>query len=381
MSHAGWPRRGHAALPAALVLAWSVVGCITDAPATDRPAPETQPSPGTAAPPTRTPSPSSPTAFDVQRVEGTFPDLIALTSTGEELYWASGAAVWRFAPGDAVATKLYENQAGGALAWDVAASGGAAIISEGLPNPAGAWRLLYLADGDAPLELDAGIAEHGRPPTVAIDGEHIAWAGFDEASGSPRSFLRFASADDPTSATTVIDETIDDRLLWYPELDGDTLWYSSIDPDFEGTGVGDETHIETIDLAVAAAAPVRFHGAGLDFDVAVSPDHIVWKSVEPGFSALTWGELHLLDRRSGEQLEIATQADRPSVGARFVAFEELFHRRLLLYDLATRSVLEVPDARLGGRGTIGIPAVAGNLLAYSVAARGQQTVYWTLLPA
>jgi hypothetical protein len=234
--------------------------------------------------------------------------------------------------------------------------------------------------GLAPVEVDRGVAERGRPPTLDLDDRRVAWAGFDESSGTPRSFLRFTDLATPGAATTVLDVDIDERLLWYPELDGDALWYSTIDPDFEGTGVGDELHIETIDLSNVSAGPARFAGAGLDFEPAVTPDFIVWKSVEPGFSALTWGTLHVLDRGSNERFVLPGQADHPSVGARFIAFEEFFHRELLLYDLATRSIVKIADPMRGARGTIGVPSIAGDLLAYSISVKGSKSILWTLLP-
>jgi hypothetical protein len=125
---------------------------------------------------------------------------------------------------------------------------------------------------------------------------------------------------------------------------------------------------------------VSFEGLDNVFDPAVSTDHVIWKSVEPGLSALTWGELHALDRRSNERLVIAEQANHPSIGSRFVAFEEISRRKLVLYDLATRSLAEVPDPIRGARGTVGPASISGSLLGYSVSVKGSHTVYWTLLP-
>jgi len=230
------------------------------------------------------------------------------------------------------------------------------------------------------VDVDAGVAERGAPPTVDLDEHRIAWAGFDEASGAPRTFLRVADRSDVTAQRTVLDAAVDDRLLWHPQLDGDTLWYGTIDPDFEATGEGDEIHVETVDLAAPSPEPRRVEMPGSAFEAAVTDGHVAWKSIEPGFSALTWGDISVEDRGSGDRFVVATRANHASVGARFVTFEEFFHRKMLVYDLATRRTIEIPDALPAAKGTIGVPEIAGDLLAFSISVRGEKTVYWVRLP-
>ena len=368
---------------ATFIAAFVLVACAAEHPApTSRP--QTVPPPTVAATvglPAPTPASSSPTDFTLREIDREFPAVTALTSTGEHLYWGSEAAVWRYTPDDPDPQRVYENPADGALMWDVAAVDDALVLSELLQSPAGTWRVAYVPDdGAAAVELDRGIAEQGAPPTLAIDGQRIAWAGFDESSGSPRSFLRVAERASPDAATTLLDLDIDDGLHWHPQLDEDTLWYGIIEPDFAGTGAGDEIHIETIDLTHPSAGPARFDGDDNDFNPAVSEDYVVWKSVEPGFAALTWGQLRVLDRHTNERLVIADRANNPSIGSRFVAFEEISHQKLLIYDLATRTLVEVPDPIGGANGTVGPVAISGNLLGYGVSAKGSKTVFWTILP-
>jgi hypothetical protein len=367
---------------AAFIAAWVLVACAAETPvATSRP-PMAQPGVvATGVLPTTTPVPSSPTQFAMEKVDRAFSSVTGLTSTGDHLYWGSEAAIWQFTPGDFDPQPVYESPAEGALIWDVAAADDAFAFSELLESPAGTWRVAYVAgDGAAPVELDRGIAERGAPPTLAIDGRRVAWAGFDETSGAPRSFLRATERATPATPTTLLDLDIDDGLLWYPQLDREALWYGIIEPDFEGTGAGDDISIATIDLANPSAGPARFDGRDNDFNPAVSADYVVWKSVEPGFAALTWGQLHVLDRSSNERLVIAEQANNPSIGSRFVAFEEISHRKVLLYDLATRTLVEIPDPRRGANGTVGPVAISGNLLGFSVSSKGSTTVSWTVLP-
>jgi hypothetical protein len=374
--------RGRAGFGAAAFAAWVLAACAAEAPTpTSRP-PTAGPSvAATAGRPTSTPAPSSPTEFQLERIDRAFPSVTALTSTGDHLYWGSGATIWRFMPGDPVPQRVYASPAEGTLFWDIAAADDAFAYSELLESPAGTWRVAYVAgDGVTPVELDRGIAERGAPPTLAVDARHIAWAGFDESSGTPRSFLRVVERASPDAVTTLLDLDIDHGLLWYPQLDRGTLWYGIIEPDFEGTAAGDSISIATIDLANPAAGPTQFDGRGSAFNPGVSADHVVWKSVEPGFAALTWGQLHLLDRSSNQRLLIADQADNPSIGSRFVAFEEISHRKLLLYDVATRTLVEIPDPFRGANGTVGPVAISGSLLGFTVSSKGSKTVYWTILP-
>jgi hypothetical protein len=374
-------RGGRAGLGAAVLFAiGTLLGCAPNVPPVAR-----SPAVPTSAPaspsPFATPIPSSPTAFDIGRVEGTFPAVTALVSTGERLYWASEASIWRFRPGDSRAERVYENPARDALVWDLAAAGDGVVFSERLAESAGSWRVSLLSSADAPtIQVDAGVAERGAPPTVAIDAGRIAWAGFDEGSGEPRTFLRVAGRSEPGPARTLVESDIEDLLLWHPRLDGDTLWYATIDPDFEATGSGDAFHIETIDLAAPAPQPLRFQGADQAFEPVVTPAYVAWKKVDPGFSALTWGAIQVMDRHSGERFLVATRANHPSIGGRFVTYEEFFHRQLLIYDLAAHRSIEIPDPLRGSKGTIGTPAIGADLLGYSTSTRGEKTVYWARLP-
>ena len=373
---------GRAGFGAAALIVCAIVACVAEGPTPTSRSPTAPPTVDASEKlATSTPTPSSPTEFEVEQVDRAFSSVTALTSTGDHLYWGSGAAIWRFTPGDHDPQRVYESSADGALIWDIAAADDSFAYSELLASPAGTWRVSYVAgDGAAPVELDGGIAERGAPPTLAIDGRRIAWAGFDETSGAPRSFLRVVERATPNAATTLLDLDIDDGLLWHPQLDRDSLWYGIIEPDFEGSGAGDEISIATVDLADPSAGPTPFDGSGSAFNPAVSADYVVWKSLQPGFAALTWGELHLLDRSSNDRLVVADQANNPSIGSRFVAFEEITHRKLLLYDLATRTVVQIPDPIPGKNGTVGPVAISGNLLGFGVSSKGSKTVSWTILP-
>jgi hypothetical protein len=300
-------------------------------------------------------------------------------SSGTDLYWGSGSTIWRFAPGDPGPSVAYEASDEG-LIWDLAALPGSFVFSEQLTDPEGGWRVVHV-DGDAaPEEIDRGFAAGGAPPTLAIDARRVAWAGFDESSGTPMTFLRVAERAAPAGTRTLVEADIETQLLWYPQLDGDTLWFARIEPDFDGTRGGDRFGLHTIDLLEPSSPREAFDGLDRIFDPAVSPDFVVWKSVEEGLSALTWGALHVLDRRSNERFDIPGRYNHPTLGTRFLGFEEFFRNELLLYDLRTGSLVDVPDALPRGPGTIGHVAIGGSLLGYTITARGGTHVGWAYLP-
>jgi len=207
----------------------------------------------------------------------------------------------------------------------------------------------------------------------------MAWAAFDEPSGGPVSRLKVEAVGSPATAMTLIDAPIRDRKLWDPALSGTQLWYATIDPD--PNGIADEFHIEHLDLTQPEAPPAVFPGLGHDFDPAVNARFVVWKATEPGDSALNWCALHVLDRQSGAVTLIAVaKANRPSLGDRFVAFDEITHTRLVVYDLATQRLVELRRAA-AATATYGGMSVSGSLLSFFVQDGARQPrIGWANLP-
>jgi len=108
---------------------------------------------------------------------------------------------------------------------------------------------------------------------------------------------------------------------------------------------------------------------------------VVWKTAEPGDSALNWGALRVLDRQSGAVTAIpVAKANRPSLGDRFVAFDEITHTRLVVYDLATELLVELGRAD-AATPTYGGVSVSGSLLAFLMQdGAGQPRIGWANLP-
>ena len=308
-------------------------------------------------------------------------------STGGEVIWIGGEAgpseIWRYVPGAAAPERILGlEHADGAITALAGSSAGYAFIEE---SPSaygkGGWRLWFLAaPGAVPIEVDRGTAPGaGVAPTLAMDDQRIAWAAFDEPASGPVSRLKVGSVAVPGTAITLIAAPIRDRKLWYPVLSGTELWYATIEPDPDG--IADEFHVEQLDLTHPEAPPSIFRGLGHDFNPAVSARYVAWKTAEPGDSALNWGELHVLDRQSGAVTAIpVAKANRPSLGDRFVAFDEISHTRLVVYDLATQRLVELGRSA-AGTPTYGGASVRGSLLSFFVQdAEGQPRIGWANLP-
>ncbi len=303
------------------------------------------------------------------------------------MLWTAGetwpSELWRYVPGSPQPELLFASPRDEATISAVAAaSAGYAFVE--LSKPAfgkGGWRLWFLSGpGEEPVELDRGRASRaGSSPTIAMDDTRIVWAGFDEPPSGPVSGLSMASIGDLSAVTELRTLPIRDGLLWYPTLNGDELWYGIIRADFDLTGVGDEFHLETLDLANRAKPPVPFPGAGNDFNPAVNGEFVAWKTTEPGDSALTWGTLHVMDRNTKAVAAIpVAKADRPTIGDRYVAFEEISRSRLAVYDTRTGSVVDLVPP--GGTGTYGGHSLSGRLLTFYTQTGEKPRIGWTILP-
>jgi hypothetical protein len=227
----------------------------------------------------------------------------------------------------------------------------------------------------------------GVSPLLAMDDDRVAWAGFDEPATGFVTRVQMAPISDVGRVTTLVERPVDESLIWYPMLHRDELWFSTIHPNSDPSAEGPEYNLEMLDLTDPAAGPARFEGSGHDFNPAVNDDDIVWKANRRGDSALNWGTLKVLDRGDQKIRTIPVEnANRPSIGDRFVAFDEISRSRLSVYDPVTRSVLDLASgSALGSEGDIvfGGESVSGRLLAFSVGpadASAPPRIGWAILP-
>lgn len=315
-------------------------------------------------------------------------------SAAGQILWSevgdSGPAIWSMRPPDGEPARIFQSEhTDGTIAAVAASSAGYAFVE--LSDEAygdGGWSIWFLAGPDrSPTEVDHGNAPHaGVGPTIALDGRRLAWASFEEPSSGPRSYLEVAELDDLSETATLLDAKVEDRRLWYPVFSGDELWYATISGDI--AGVEDpEYHIEHVDLALPGSEPVRFPGLGLDFNPALNDRSFVFKTNVQGDSALNWGTLHVLDIEGGGIVEIPIEhANRPSIGGRYVAFDEITHGRLLLFDTSTDQVVDVGAQRADrapGAVLYGGESVSGRLLAFMEQGTdigAQPRIGWAILP-
>lgn len=332
-------------------------------------------------------SPIDPASIEIHLLDARYIPADAPLSAGAEVLWTAGPAgaseLWRYVPGAPEPERVFASpHADSAMTALAGSSAGYAFVEE---SPSaygmGGWRLWFLtAPGQVPVEVDRGNAPGaGVAPTLALDAEHLAWAAFDEPATGPVSRLRLATISGLPALRTLIDVPIRDRKLWYPALSGQELWYATIAPD--PAGLIDEFHIEHFDLTRPETPPAIFRGAGNDFSPAVDEGFVVWKTTEPGDSALNWGGLRVLDRQSGAVTAIpVAKANRPSLGDRFVAFDEITHTTLAVYDLASQGLVEL------GRSEAAAPAYGGVSLDGSLLTffrqddGGQPRIGWAILP-
>ena len=315
----------------------------------------------------------------------------ALISVARQILWSGrgdrGAGIWRLVPGESEPELIFKSahDDGRIPAITASAAGYAFIELSESGFGEGGWRLSFLPGaGEVPKEIDRGMAPRaGVAPTIDMDDARIVWASFDEPPSGPRSRLKVVSVGNLSVVTTLLDAPIEQRLLWYPALSGDELWYGTIKADFVGTA-DPEYHLEHFDLAAPAAGPARFPGFGLDFYPVLHDGFMVWRTNAQGDSALNWGALHVLDRRSEALATIPVEhANHPSLGGRFVAFDEITHSRLAVYDIRTGRLVDLANQVGGGAHTYGSASLSGRLLTFSTQAgdgTGLPQIRWAMLP-
>jgi hypothetical protein len=317
-------------------------------------------------------------------------------SADGRVLWAAGdkyaGEIWQFVPGSAQPERIYTSPRPESMILSVVASTlGYAFVEQSEPAFGdGGWRVWFLPGRDAkPIELARGVAKlAGVSPFLAMDDTRVAWVGFDEPPTGFVTRVQIASVADPRRVTTLVDRSVEDSLFWYPALHRDDLWFSTIHPKSDPTAEGPEYNLEVLDLADPGARPLAFEGIDHhDFNPAVNDDYVVWKANVRGDAALNWGSLKVLDRRTQTIRTIPVEnANRPSIGERFVAFDEITRRRLPLYDPVTRTVLDLaPELPVAPEGDLafGGESLSGRLLTFSVGpadASKPPRIGWAILP-
>jgi hypothetical protein len=313
-----------------------------------------------------------------------------LASAGGQVLWSAGPEaapeLWRYLPGTDAPEHIYVSPLADAVITDVVASAAGYAFVETSQSAYGdeGWRVWFLSSpGAQPVELDrGGSAGSGSAPTIAMDDAHIAWAAFDDTGNGSVTRLRVAATTDLTAVTTLLELPIGEALLWYPALNGDELWFAAIHPDPTGTAPADEFDLESMSLSNSGRAPIVFRSPAKDFNPAVDDAFLVWKTTDADSAAHNWGTLHVLDRRTRSISTIPVKdANRPTLGDRFVAFDEITGSRLLVYDPGTATLVALGGADTPAGGRIGGISLGGRLLAYfTQQGAAPPRIGWAILP-
>jgi hypothetical protein len=362
--------------------------------------PPSEPSPTATAPVQASlPQTPRPTAIDTSSIElhllgAAYTPGGNTVSAAGQILWTGGRGrwlgeIWRFVPGSPTPERIYVSKAPQSIISSVLASAsGYAFVEQSEPAfGKGGWRVWYLSGpGAEPVQLDQGVAkEAGFPPTIAMDEERVVWAGFDEPATGFVTRIGIADIADVEHPRTLLERPVDRSLIWYPALDGDELWYGTIDPASDPAAEGPEYTLEMLDLASPLATPVPFAGTGHDFNPAVNDEFLVWKANRRGDAALNWGTLKILDRRSQVLRTIpGDDANRPSIGDRFVSFDGITHATLPVYDPASRTLVNLAcDCILGVPSLYGAESISGRLLTFFVQPSevlAPPRIGWAILP-
>lgn len=302
-------------------------------------------------------------------------------SVGNEIVWVSGSNdLYRYVPGATSPEHVYTAPEGSYIPKFAASSAGYAIVAqdwiEGFDPPTH-WQLWYLdrLDGDAVL-IDQVTTERTLDiPDISMDSKRIAWISHHEADAEIVSELRVAEIDDLAHPRTLSTYPYWDFVIADPALNGDELWYGISVSDWNADT--STPRVEMIDLRRPEVSPQVYGESERAFMPAANDEVVVWKGgLDPSFAADNWGSIYIYWRADGtlEQLPSINRAMYPSVGDRFVAWQD-GHYQLYLYDLKERTThLIEPYDPYGG--SFLEASVAGSLLAYPF----KDGIRWAILP-
>ena len=364
---------------AALLVATGVSGCAT-------PAPSIQPTHAAGSPAATVDA----AAIRLHALDPRYVPNADLASANGQVLWSAGPAaapaLWRYVPGADAPEEIFVSPLADAVITDVVAAAPGYAFVETSPSAYGdgGWRVWFLSGpGAAPVELDRGrSAGSGAAPTIAMDDAHIAWAAFDDTASGSVTRLRVAATRDLAARMTLLELPTADALLWYPALNGDELWFAAIHPDPTGTAAADESDLQSVSLTDPSPAPIAFRSPAKYFNPAVSDRYLVWKTTEADAAALNWGTLNVLDRSTQVLGTIPVRdANRPTLGDRFVAFDEITGSRLLIFDPATGALSALGGSDSPAGGSIGGVSLSGRLLAFfTQQGVAPPRIGWALLP-
>lgn len=319
-----------------------------------------------------------------------------LWNLGTEIVWAryepaheSCPDIWRYVPGSPAPELIFRSDNRDAVLGPVVGAHGAYAFLEtshkGMIDTG--WKLWYLVRaGDRPVLLAQGESSEQASATLTSDDERLLWASFDTPAAVPEPTsgptatisLHVVRWSDPRTVETIFTFTTRVGQVWSPTLNGDELWYGVLHGDWAKQD-WDDSRIEMLNLGDDAPTPVALPGVGREFNPAVNDDFIVYKRPDPGFSALNWGTIAVVDRSSNRTVDLIENGNRPTIGNRFVTFDAITRAHVYAYDPEAEHLHTL--LTVSGNGGVGGVSIRADLLAFvRYPEDGAATIWWGTLP-
>jgi len=350
------------------------------------PAPRPSPSSGhspSAAPSSSADSSPVPAGFDIDKIPQSQTTLLLDVATdGQEIVWSRGDStsggapdLYRYAPGAAAATLLYEDPDRKAqlspLAvhnghyafvelWDRAGSGGQ-----------GGWRLWYVDAADQkPRLIDTSETD---PPTfrivlpqISLTSDRLIWTAVHLVDGQPRFSLR-SYLTNTGQTGSLLESPADNTEYWFPDADDqERLVYSTVE--YSSPGAPAMFRVYYADLTEAPLRPRRLDTGDDATRPVLSGDLVFWKRVTGNVSA--WGQLtrYSLETNSSAVISFTYQSKIQylSAGDRFVAVWGWESTVLELYDLIADDTVVIDRVEPTSSTAFVRPIAAGDIVVFIV---------------
>jgi hypothetical protein len=355
-------------------------------------------SPTTAPPPIAVPAPRVLAGPNVTRA-------VDAATDGSVIAWSSGSPdpnagpeLWVFEPATGRSRLIFRSAVHGAVLAGLAVRGGRYAFAEITPASAsgvpgsGRWRLVVLdpagrlseLDKDQPPEADPPERVRAVLPMVALSDRGILWAASHAAGlGDPTCLLQYASFAD-LSARVLGSAPCRQVEYWFPRSDGRSFVYGTVEYGVDRSR--DDRHVYLLgddDLTARR----------LDHDAQASlpdvlADTVIWKTADPEWNMLSFGELVEYSRATGAARTIpflsAAPGDgrltTPTIGNAFFAAEDEDSAAVWVWDRAGERAVEVDRLAADDEGFFSNVRLSADLLIwfYGSAAQGggERQIRW-----
>ncbi len=301
-------------------------------------------------------------------------------SDGESILYSSGAAgetpnvapdLWSYTPGPSAEPELvWRNPERDRALIKLGGDHGFIAFVDMSASGQRSWRLWFIpGPGEEPILLDQhpGDADvSSLVPSFDIWRPMIAWTAFGRGPNGPVSQLLVAEP--PDWKPRVVQERLaSEAELWLPSIYGEQLVYSEIRHSQDRTS--EELSVHLLVLGPSDDEPRRLDTSGRAFMGVITPDAVLWKEPDPGFSAFNWGHMFRYDLATGDVSPLSTwpqeQVNYPSAGARFVVWDGWDSFKLGVYDLDRDMARLIESYPIERQTDLLAPRIGGDLLVWT----------------